>query len=72
MQLGHIRGEPEQAPNAREKYSKFAVHMYVCVYVYVCMQRYVVHMFIVCAQYASTLHHRDPQINAHALADTVC
>ena len=28
-----IRGEPERAPNARVTYGKFAVPMYVCMYV---------------------------------------
>ena len=30
---GIIRGEPERAPNTRVTYGKFAVPMYVCIYV---------------------------------------
>ena len=33
MGLLIIWGEPERAPNSRETYDKFAVPMYVCVYV---------------------------------------
>ena len=39
---------------------------YVCVYIlYVCMQQYVIHVFIVHAQYAGLLHHRDLRFNMH-------
>ena len=37
-----LRGEPEQAPNTEETYSKFAVYyvcMCVCVYVVICLSR---------------------------------